>query len=36
LQRAVFGIQSNSCHVRTVTQLTGLTVPLWRIADVTL
>jgi hypothetical protein len=36
LQRAIFGIQSNSCHARTVIQLTGFTVPLWGIGDVTL
>jgi len=36
LQRAIFGIQSDSCHARTVIQLTGFTVPLWQIGDVTL
>ena len=35
LQRSVFGIQSNSCHVPTVIQLTAFTVPLWELGDVT-
>jgi hypothetical protein len=35
LQRAVFGVQPNSRHARSVIQLAGFAVLLWCVSDVT-